>query len=72
MKGSSYLYEVLTEPKSAFSADPELCPTTRSLGSPLSLWDYYELPDQKYRHYRFGVAMEGVKHMEPAPLPLGG
>lgn len=72
MKGSSYLYEVLSDPKSAFIADPELCPTTRSLGSPLSLWDYYEQPDQKYRLYRFGVAMEGVKNMEPSTLPLGG
>ncbi|KLO13212.1 S-adenosyl-L-methionine-dependent methyltransferase [Schizopora paradoxa] len=71
MKGGSYLYEVLSEPDSAFKAVPELCATTKSLGSDLSLWDFYELPEQKYRHYRFGVAMEGVKNMEPAPLPLG-
>ncbi|KLO13187.1 O-methyltransferase [Schizopora paradoxa] len=71
MKGSSYLYEVLSETKSAFSAETQLSATMRSLGSPLSLWDYYEHPDQKHRLYRFGVAMEGVKNVEPETLPLG-
>jgi len=70
MKGSSYLYEVLTEPKSASSDDPESCATTRSLGSSKALWDYFEQPDQKYRLYRFGVAMEGAKSIEPIGLPL--
>ncbi len=72
MKGGSYLYETLTETHSAFSGDPAHCPTTRSVNSPKALWDYYEEPDQKYRLYRFGVAMEGVKNMEPEGLALGG
>ncbi|TFK65276.1 S-adenosyl-L-methionine-dependent methyltransferase [Pluteus cervinus] len=61
---TAHLLENMKDPKTAFSGEPNHAPVQKALGTDLDLFQFMELPEQRYRHQRFGVAMGGVKAME--------
>ncbi|KAJ6576454.1 O-methyltransferase [Mycena vulgaris] len=59
-KASSMLLENMTDPKTAISDDPTHSPSQRVFKHNLSIYDWYELPENTYRRRRFGIGMIGV------------
>ncbi|KLO06094.1 S-adenosyl-L-methionine-dependent methyltransferase [Schizopora paradoxa] len=72
VKGSSYLYEALSDPKTAFSGEANEAALCRALNTNLACWDFFELPEQRERLNRFGVAMQGMSKLEPLDVTTKG
>ncbi|KAF8626087.1 hypothetical protein AX15_005085 [Amanita polypyramis BW_CC] len=58
-KGSSYLYENESDPKTAKSQQPEDAPYARALGIKKPLFEYYAQPEQCAKQRKFNIAMRG-------------
>ncbi|KZO93906.1 O-methyltransferase [Calocera viscosa TUFC12733] len=56
-KASSYTWETLHDPKTAFSEEPEDAPFGRFIGKRETYWDWLEEPEQVAQLTTFGVAM---------------
>jgi len=72
IKGSSYLYDTLSDPETAFSSEANEAAFSRGFNTKLACWDFYEQPDQRARRQRFGVGMHGVAKLEPVELTIKG
>ncbi|KLO06095.1 S-adenosyl-L-methionine-dependent methyltransferase [Schizopora paradoxa] len=72
IKGASYLYETLSDPKTAFSGEANEAPLCKALNTDLSCWQLYEQPEQQERQHRFGVAMQGISRLEPIEVTTKG
>ncbi|KAF8626778.1 hypothetical protein AX15_004696 [Amanita polypyramis BW_CC] len=67
-KGSAYLWEVASDPKTAKSGDPASASLGRGISNGKILWDFFGQPDQTLRQRRFDVAMRGVQAMLPSDV----
>ena len=65
-KSSAFLAEWI------FSADKSSLPMNRALGSPLSLFEYAEQPENKGYMSRMQSAYEGASKLEPLTAILHG
>ena len=72
IKGSSFLYETLSDPKTAFSGESNEAALCRAFNTNLTYWDYCEQPEQQARRLRFGVAMQAKSKLEPIELTTKG
>lgn len=61
MKMCAFLSEALLDPEWALSSAPNKAAFNKAFDTDLTLWDYYERPDQKERHRRFGVMMSSAE-----------
>ncbi|KAJ7592015.1 O-methyltransferase [Mycena floridula] len=59
-KASNFLTENMTDPNTAFSDKPTHAPFQRAVKQEITMFDWYELPEQSYRRRRFGTAMAGI------------
>jgi len=71
-KGSSYLYDALSDPVTAFSSEANEAAFCRAFNTNLACWDFYDHPDQRERRRRFGVGMQGVAKLDPIELTIKG
>ncbi|KAF7352549.1 S-adenosyl-L-methionine-dependent methyltransferase [Mycena venus] len=62
-KASTVLVENMIDPKTAFSDSPVHAPIQRAFKHNLTLYEWYELPENAYRRCRFGIGMMGVAAM---------
>ncbi|KAG7090565.1 hypothetical protein E1B28_009673 [Marasmius oreades] len=66
-KAAAYIWEALSEPAKA-NTDGSLTspsPFTRTFGSGVTLYQYYERPNQTFRASRFSIAMKGITAFRP-------
>ena len=71
-KASAYAWETLADPQTAFSGDPTASAFARSIGTKDTLWQYYGRPEERFRHRRFDIAMQGVQALQPPDVILRG
>ncbi|KZV60678.1 S-adenosyl-L-methionine-dependent methyltransferase [Peniophora sp. CONT] len=69
MKSLSYLTEAIFDPVSGHANNFRDIAFNRALKTPLSVWEFFDTPEQEYRLRRFGMTMEGTKNMSP-PLAI--
>lgn len=60
LKASAYLLENLTDPKTAFSEEPDESALNRAFGTNITMWEWFEQPENALRLKRFGVGMKGT------------
>ena len=72
MKAASYLSETLLSPETAKSGEPNHAALNKAFKTDLSMFPWFELPENKYRLNRFGIAMEGVQNMASPGAILDG
>ncbi|KAH8111778.1 S-adenosyl-L-methionine-dependent methyltransferase [Phellopilus nigrolimitatus] len=60
-----YLREVITEPETAFSEEPNHSAVQRALDVDLPLWDYFDTPEGQYRRKRFAIMMSASNKLQP-------
>lgn len=72
LKASAYFFEVMTDPKFAFSGEAEHSGFSKAFNTNKSFWEFNQLPEQHARMKRFGIAMKGTQGMEPSGLPIVG
>ncbi|KAF7344103.1 S-adenosyl-L-methionine-dependent methyltransferase [Mycena venus] len=65
-QASAYAWETLVDPATARSGDQCDAALTRAMGSKETLWQLYARPEEKLRHDRFQIGMQGVEAMQPA------
>lgn len=61
MKATSYLQEVLLDPKLASSQDANDAALNAAFNTKLSAWEWYESKGNEHRLLRLGINMEGAK-----------
>ncbi|EJD53030.1 S-adenosyl-L-methionine-dependent methyltransferase [Auricularia subglabra TFB-10046 SS5] len=71
-KGSAYLAETLLDPTTARSDETSKTAMNRAFGSDVDYWSWLELPEQRPRLLRFGMAMHGAKQMSDESFVLRG
>ncbi|KAJ6608071.1 S-adenosyl-L-methionine-dependent methyltransferase [Mycena sp. CBHHK59/15] len=69
-KASAYAWETLADPATVRSGDPTASPFARAMGLVETLWEFYERPEQQFRHHRFGIGMQGIEALQPADAIL--
>jgi hypothetical protein len=42
------------------------------MGRSETLWNFYERPEEAFRHHRFGIGMQGIQALQPADAILSG
>jgi len=72
MKGSYYMYEVLSDPSTAFSSEGKDAALSRAFNTKETIWEFFDEPSQKDRVHRFGVAMQGTARLQPMELTIKG
>jgi len=70
-KASAVLFENLTDPKTAFSDNPIHSPFQRAFKHDLSMYEWYELPENAYRRRRFGIGMMGAAALQGEAILSG-
>ncbi|KAJ7473575.1 S-adenosyl-L-methionine-dependent methyltransferase [Mycena galericulata] len=68
-KASAYAWETLADPATANSGDPLASPFARAFGRE-TLWQFYDRPEEKHRHDRFSIGMQGIQALQPADAIL--
>ncbi|EJD43680.1 O-methyltransferase [Auricularia subglabra TFB-10046 SS5] len=64
-KTSAYMTEVLTDPATAKSEEPDQTPVQRAFRTKLTYWDWMDLPENEHVLKRFGMAMVAAKLVSP-------
>ena len=62
----------LVNPETALSEEPNQAPFNTHFGTQLSLFEWYELPENKHRLERFGLAMDAGRNVMPPDLIMRG
>ncbi|EIM90650.1 S-adenosyl-L-methionine-dependent methyltransferase [Stereum hirsutum FP-91666 SS1] len=70
-KAAAWSWEVLEDPKTRKSGDPHASPFSRALNTDQTLWEFYERPEESFRHQRFSIGMHGVQALQPPDSILG-
>ncbi|KAJ7269517.1 S-adenosyl-L-methionine-dependent methyltransferase [Mycena rebaudengoi] len=69
-KASAVSWETLSDPATVRSGDPTASPFARAMGRSETLWNFYERPEEAFRHHRFGIGMQGIQALQPADAIL--
>ncbi|KAF9564158.1 S-adenosyl-L-methionine-dependent methyltransferase [Agrocybe pediades] len=69
-KAAAFTWEVLEDPKTAKSGDPDSSPFARAMGRRETLWQYYERKENAFRQSRFNIGMEGIQALQPVDASL--
>ncbi|KAF8652613.1 hypothetical protein AX16_004302 [Volvariella volvacea WC 439] len=59
-KGSSWIWETVSDPATGFSGDPKHTPLACAFGFDDTIRGFYSRPEQKGRHHRFNVGLRGI------------
>ena len=62
MKASSYLRDVLLNPKLSSSQDPNDSALNLAFNTQLSAWEWYEAKGNEHRRLRLGITMDASKY----------
>ena len=65
MKSGAYLAQTLTDPKTAFSEEPNETTIQRAFNFTGSRWDFLERPENVIIARRYASAMNGMSRMQP-------
>ncbi|KAL5492808.1 hypothetical protein ACEPAI_4256 [Sanghuangporus weigelae] len=71
MLAAAAFKDVMLDPKTAFSEEVTDSGAQRALNTTLPLWEYYELPENRYRGDRFNLVMSGANSMHPEAILAG-
>ena len=71
MLAAAAFKDVMLDPKTAFSEEVTESGAQRALNTKLPLWEYYELPENRYRGDRFNLVMSGANNMHPEAILAG-
>ncbi|EIM90620.1 S-adenosyl-L-methionine-dependent methyltransferase [Stereum hirsutum FP-91666 SS1] len=69
-KSAAWAWEVLADPTTRSSGDISHSPFSKAFNTSDSIWKFYEHPENRFRHKRFGIGMQGVQSMQPADAIL--
>lgn len=72
MKAVSYLPEVLLDPKTAMSQEPNKSAFNLAFNTDLTTWEWLSKEENERFRKRFGIAMEGAKQASPPDAILDG
>ncbi|KAF8990766.1 O-methyltransferase [Cyathus striatus] len=72
VKGAAYLTETLTDPKTAYSVEPNETPWNIAYKTDIPLFAWYDKPENEMHQKRFSAAQAGTTKMEPADAILTG
>ncbi|KAF8492246.1 S-adenosyl-L-methionine-dependent methyltransferase [Gautieria morchelliformis] len=64
-KASAYGWETLADATISKSTDVNATPFSRAFKTNDTLWEFYNRPEQSFRHHRFGLGMRGVETLQP-------
>jgi hypothetical protein len=71
-KSSSYLTETLLDPELGHAYESNKAAFNKAHNVEEDMWTWFEAPDNKLRHARFGAAMDGVNNMiSPDTILIG-
>ncbi|KAI0318073.1 S-adenosyl-L-methionine-dependent methyltransferase [Amylostereum chailletii] len=71
-KASAHLGDVLLDPKTAKSDEPNETALNKAFGTTIPVWEWFEDPSNAARLMRFGITMEGSKQAAPPDAILHG
>lgn len=71
-KASAYAWETLEDPKTGHSTDAAESSFARAMGKKETLWQYWEKPENTFRHHRFSIGMQGIEALQPPDVALMG
>jgi hypothetical protein len=71
-KAATVLAENMTDEKTAFSDNPIHAPFQRVFKHDLTVYDWYELPENAFRRRRFGIGMVGLAALRGEAVLSGG
>ncbi|KAF8351882.1 S-adenosyl-L-methionine-dependent methyltransferase [Amanita rubescens] len=60
-KASAYLWETVSDPKTAKSGEPNEAPFSRAIGNGKTFWQWLEQPKNAFIQHRFDIAMSGIQ-----------
>ncbi|EPQ59057.1 S-adenosyl-L-methionine-dependent methyltransferase [Gloeophyllum trabeum ATCC 11539] len=63
LKSSAFLVEVMKDPETAKSGEPNCTPFNRAFGTDLPGFAWFERPENRAKLVRFGIGMEGARNM---------
>jgi len=64
-KGSMYMWETLSDPAKKDSGKVTDAPFCLGNHTELSMWDFFDTPEQQYRSNRFNAGMRGIGALHP-------
>ncbi|KAF8728516.1 hypothetical protein AX14_006537 [Amanita brunnescens Koide BX004] len=68
-KASAHLWEIVSNPKTAKSGEPNECPFTRVIGNGKTFWEWVAQPENAFSQRRFDIGMRNVQaHVNNAPI----
>ena len=71
-KHSAYLPETLLDPDFAHANEANKTALNKTFGFDGDIWSWFEAPENRLRHVRFGAAMSGLKNMSSPSAILEG
>ena len=72
MKTQSYLVEVMTDPTTKFSEEPNSAALQNALNTTDTFFEFLDRPTEEIRRKRFASMMVGLNKLQgPAGIPLG-
>jgi hypothetical protein len=71
-KASAYLWETVSDPKTAKSGEPNEAPFSRAIGNGKTFWQWLEQPKNAFIQHRFDIAMSGIQALTSNAVILSG
>ncbi|KLO11773.1 S-adenosyl-L-methionine-dependent methyltransferase [Schizopora paradoxa] len=68
LKLSAHLYEALSDPDWTFSSASNKCAANKAFNTDLTLWKFYEQPEQRERYDRFKIMMASAEKFQAPDL----
>lgn len=71
-KSAAYGWEAFGDPATAHNNQVNVTAFQKAFNTDLTIWEFFEKPEQTYRRDRFGIGMQGVAAFQPAETVLEG
>lgn len=72
LKCSVVAWDVLKDPESGLSSELTKTAFCRGLNTDMTYWDFFQHPDNHFRHRRFGYVMQGMAAIQPTDMIFKG
>ncbi|KIP10225.1 hypothetical protein PHLGIDRAFT_266342 [Phlebiopsis gigantea 11061_1 CR5-6] len=72
MKAAAFLQEALLDPKISHSEEPNETALNVAFKTDRTIWDWFDMPENRSRLLRFGYSMEYMKHASPPTAVIEG
>jgi len=71
-KASAYLWETVSDPKTAKSGEATETAFSRAVGNGRAYWDFIGQPENAYKQRRFDIGMRGTQMFATAAPIIAG